>query len=179
MSRFIRNTIAIPDGVSVDIDGFNICVKGPAGEVKKLFKDKRVRIEKKDDNTLHITRNDESKESAAMSGTYWRILNSMLDGAKNGIERILDLMGVGYRAQLTGNKLVLQLGFSNPINHTLPDGVTATMPSQTEIRLKSADKMLVGQVAADIRRFRPPEPYKGKGIRYRDERVVIKEIKKK
>lgn len=178
MSRFIRKPITIPNDVSVEINMPNISVKGPAGEITRAFDLPCVKISQ-DADTLVIARLDDTADSASISGTYWRTLSNMVEGAKNGIEKVLELVGVGYRAQISGNQLTLQLGYSNPVNHTLPAGVTATLPTQTEIVLKSADKTLLGQVAADIRACRPPEPYKGKGIRYRDERVIIKETKKK
>lgn len=179
MSRFIRKPVALPDGVTVAINGDWVHMKGPYGEVKRRFQDTRLAIVPEEKGLTVQVKPDADREATAMAGTYWSILNGMAVGAKDGVERILDLVGVGYRAQISGQKIVLQLGFSHPVNYTLPDGVTATMANQTEIVLKSADKELVGQAAADIRSYRPPEPYKGKGVRYRGELVMLKETKKK
>ena len=177
MSRFIKQLIKIPEGVEVTLgeNGY-IDVKGPAGEVSRQLKDSRVSIAREEDGLRIIC---DSTTARAIAGTFWCVVNGMVQGARHGVEICLSLQGVGYRAQLSGNTVNLQLGYSHPINYELPKGVSAQLPSQTEIILKSADKMLVGQTAAEIRSMRPPEPYKGKGVRYRDERVVMKETKKK
>ena len=179
MSRFIKTAIAIPAGVEVAIEGERVRMKGPSGEVARDFPDSRVTVSRQGDGELMVSRKNPEDDGGAIAGTYWRLLSGMVTGVKDGVEKVLELVGVGYRAQLSGNELVLQLGFSHPVKYTLPAGVTATLPSQTEIVLKGADKVLVGQAATDIRAYRPPEPYKGKGVRYRGEAVVIKETKKK
>ncbi|MDM5147314.1 50S ribosomal protein L6 [Candidatus Persebacteraceae bacterium Df01] len=177
MSRFIKNTIAVPSGVEVVFsNNGEVTAKGPAGEVKRRLFAPEVSIEKCDGG-LRVVCKDES--STALSGTFWRTLKNMVTGVQKHFEVTLLLQGVGYRAQLAGNKVTLQLGFSHPVVYQLPAGVTADAPSQTELTLKGADKMLVGQTAAEIRAMRPPEPYKGKGVRYKDEQVIIKETKKK
>ena len=178
MSRFIKKPIPVPSAVEVTMnDGGDIFVKGPAGEVRRQLQDSRVSI-MRDDDGLRVTCKEEG-EGNAIAGTFWRILSGMVNGANQGVEVVLQLRGVGYRAQLSGSTLALQLGFSHPINYQLPPGVSAQAPTQTEIILTGADKMLVGQTAAEIRSMRPPEPYKGKGVRYRDEHVNMKETKKK
>ena len=177
MSRFVKKSIVVPPEVEVTLgDNGAISAKGPAGEVHKLLRDKRVSIGR-DDDGLRVT--CKTSAAAAIAGTFWCTLRNMVIGAHKGFEVVLLLKGVGYRAQLAGGDINLQLGYSHPIVYQLPDGVSAQAPSQTEIILKSADKMLVGQTAAEIRGMRPPEPYKGKGVRYRDEHVVMKETKKK
>ena len=132
-----------------------------------------------DGNVLRLAPRSGSRFAAAISGTMRSLLANMAQGVSEGFERKLELVGVGYRAQAQGKKLSLTLGFSHPVEHEVPDGITIETPSQTEILIKGPDKQQVGQVAAEIRRYRPPEPYKGKGVRYADERVVIKEAKKK
>lgn len=177
MSRFIKKSITVPAEVEVNLGGGgDIAVKGPAGEVRRRLCDKRVSIER-DEDGLWVR--GLSIGAGAIAGTFWRTLQHMVTGAHQGFEEVLLLQGVGYRAQLSGNTVSLQLGFSHPVNYQLPAGVSAQAPSQTELILKSADKMLLGQTAAEIRAFRPPEPYKGKGVRYRGEYVAMKETKKK
>ena len=177
MSRFIKRGIAVPPGVEVALgeDG-EVVAKGPFGEVRRRLRDKRASIAL-ENGELRVRR--ETADGGAIAGTFWCILRNMVVGAHRGFEVALLLQGVGYRAQLSGGGVNLQLGYSHPIMYRLPEGVSAQAPSQTELILKSADKMLVGQTAAEIRGMRPPEPYKGKGVRYRDERVIIKETKKK
>lgn len=177
MSRFIKKTIPVPPGVEVAMgaDG-EISMKGPAGRVRRRLFDKRVAIEQ---NAEGLRVSCKESGAAAIAGTFWCTLRNMAQGAHEGFEVVLLLQGVGYRAQLSGGGVNLQLGYSHPINYKLPEGVSAQAPSQTEIILKSADKMLVGQTAAEIRGMRPPEPYKGKGVRYRGEYVAMKETKKK
>lgn len=179
MSRFIKNSIPVPSDVNINISDGTVHAAGPAGKVSRRLDDTRLVIEQ-NEGALSVRLKKEGDNTAlALAGTYWCILNGMVKGAKDGVEKILDLVGVGYRVQVQGATVVLQLGFSHPVNYALPDGVTATAATQTEIVIKGADKMLVGQTAADIRAYRPPEPYKGKGVRYRNERVIIKETKKK
>ena len=164
-------------GVSATIaDGF-ITVKGPKGEVKMHILP-RIRIDQ-EGNVLKFVQTEETRESNANVGTMRALVADMNKGVSQGFEKKLTLVGVGYRAQAQGNKLNLQLGFSHPVVHEMPAGVTVETPSQTEIVIKGADKQKVGQTAAVIRSYRAPEPYKGKGIRYADERVIIKETKKK
>jgi large subunit ribosomal protein L6 len=136
-------------------------------------------VVKKDGNNITFAAADESKEANALSGTTRANVANMVNGVKNGFEKRLTLVGVGYRAQAQGSKLNLSLGFSHPIVHTLPEGVKAETPSQTEIVIRGADRQKVGQVAAEIRAYKPPEPYKGKGVRYTGEQITLKETKKK
>lgn len=179
MSRFIKNPIPIPPGVEVSLDANGVAVKGPAGEVHRKLHDARLAIVKEDAGLFVRLAAPEDAQAAALAGTFWRVLAAMIHGCEKGFETALELVGVGYRAQLAGDKLTLSLGYSHPINYELPKGVTATSPSPTEIILRAADKALLGQTAAEIRACRPPEPYKGKGVRYRGEHISIKETKKK
>jgi large subunit ribosomal protein L6 len=176
MSRVANNPVNVPDNVQVSIAPELITVKGPLGELTQELKGD-VKIENAD-SVLTFSALKETKHSKAMSGTLRALVNNMVIGVSTGFERKLTLVGVGYRASAQGNKINLELGFSHPISHQLPDGVTAQTPSQTEIVLKSSNKQVIGQVAAEIRAYRPPEPYKGKGVRYSNEHVVIKESKK-
>lgn len=176
MSRVANNPVNIPDNVQVSIAPELIIVKGPLGELTQELKGD-VKIENAE-SVLTFSALKETKHSKAMSGTLRALVNNMVIGVSAGFEKKLTLVGVGYRASAQGNKINLELGFSHPISHQLPDGVTAQTPSQTEIVLKSSNKQVIGQVAAEIRAYRPPEPYKGKGVRYSDEHVVIKESKK-
>ena len=176
MSRVAKNPVVIPEKVEVNIIDNLITVKGPLGELKQLLTDD-VEI-KKEDATLIFSAKKSTKFSKAMSGTIRSLVQNMVTGVSVGFERKLTLMGVGYRATVQGSNINLELGFSHPVNHKLPDGVTAQTPSPTEILLKSSNKQMIGQVASEIRAYRPPEPYKGKGVRYSDEYVAIKEAKK-
>ena len=176
MSRIAKNPVVIPEKVEVNITNDLISVKGPLGEIKQVLTGD-VDI-KKDNSRLIFVANKTTKHSKAMSGTIRSLVQNMVTGVSVGFERKLQLIGVGYKAQLQGNKINLELGFSHPVSHQLPDGVSAQIPSPTEIILKSSSKQVIGQVAAEIRAYRPPEPYKGKGVRYSDEHVVIKEAKK-
>lgn len=178
MSRIGTKPIAIPAGVTVALNADNVEVKGPKGLLSQKVLIDLVNVETKDD-VITISAKKEGKKAQAMWGTTRALINNMVVGVTDGFEKKLTLIGVGYRAKLQGNKLNLTLGFSHPVEHELPKGVTAETPSQTEIVLKSSDKRLVGQVAAEIRAYRPPEPYKGKGIRYTDEYVIRKDAKKK
>jgi large subunit ribosomal protein L6 len=177
MSRIANNPVALPSGVEIKIDGQHISVKGGKGSMEMdVHSDVEV---KQEDNVLTFTARSASKQARALSGTMRALVNNMVVGVSDGFERRLQLQGVGYRAQAQGKKLNLQLGFSHPVEYDLPEGVSAETPSQTEIVISGMDNQLVGQVSAEIRAFRPPEPYKGKGVRYVDERVRRKEAKKK
>ncbi len=177
MSRIAKYPVAVPKGVEVNITESNIHVKGPLGELNQpLGGDVNIAL---DDGKLTFAVANESRHAKEMSGTLRALVNNMVTGVSKGFERRLTLVGVGYRAQVQGDSLKLQLGFSHDIVHPLPKSVKAECPSQTEIVLKSFDKQAVGQVAAKVRAYRPPEPYKGKGVRYSDEHVIIKETKKK
>ncbi len=177
MSRVAKNPIAIPAGVDVVISETEVAVKGPLGSLRQPLSD-AVSVEREGD-TLVCKARDGAVNANAMSGTVRALLNNMVTGVSKGFERKLNLVGVGYRAQAQGDKLNLSLGFSHPVVHQMPAGVKVETPTQTEIVIKGIDKQQVGQVAAEIRAYRPPEPYKGKGVRYADEVVVLKETKKK
>lgn len=177
MSRVGKSPVELPEKVEVTIVADRISVKGPLGTLEQPITP-NVRIEKIEKH-LEIKLNDDSRQANAISGTLRALVANMVHGVSKGFEKKLNLVGVGYRAQAQGDKLNLTLGFSHPVVHQLPKGVKAETPTQTEIIIKGADKQLVGQVAADIRNYRPPEPYKGKGVRYADERIVLKETKKK
>ena len=178
MSRIAKNPISIPTGVDVSIDGQVVTVKGSKGHLQQVVSE-LVKVARNDANDVVVTVCEDSKPSWAMAGTTRALINNLVTGVSVGFEKKLQLIGVGYRAQAQGKVLNLTLGFSHPVNYQLPDGVTAETPSQTEIVVKGIDKQQVGQVAAEIRAYRPPEPYKGKGVRYADEHVVRKEAKKK
>lgn len=174
MSRIAKAPIELPSGVEVKIATGEVSVKGPKGNlVQKLHSNVSVEQE---DNT--ITVKPAANSDIPMAGTMRSLVSNMVVGVSEGFEKKLTLVGVGYRAQVQGSKLTLALGYSHPIEYTAPDGVTIEVPSQTEIVVKGCDKQKVGQVASEIRAFRSPEPYKGKGVRYADERVVRKEAKK-
>ena len=176
MSRIANNPVVIPEKVEVNITEDFISVKGPLGELTQSLKGD-VDL-KKEETLIKFSARKNTKHSKAMSGTLRALVNNMVKGVDVGFEKKLELIGVGYKAQVQGNKINLELGFSHPVNHELPNGVTAQTPSPTEIILKSSNKQSIGQVAAEIRAYRPPEPYKGKGVRYSDEHVAIKEAKK-
>jgi len=177
MSRIASNPVVVPKGVEVTLSGQEISVKGTKGSLAwQVHADVEVaQVE----GELTFAARSASKAARALSGTTRALVNNMVKGVSEGFEKRLELQGVGYRAQAQGKKLTLQLGFSHPVVYELPDGVEAQTPSQTEIVISGVDNQLVGQVSAEIRAFRPPEPYKGKGVRYADERVVLKEAKKK
>ncbi|KAA3621440.1 MAG: 50S ribosomal protein L6 [Proteobacteria bacterium] len=177
MSRIAKYPVNLPNGVELQADGGMLSVKGPKGELT-MPANPLVRVAV-DDGAVTFDAVSEEKKSRAMSGTMRALVNNMVIGVSTGFERKLNIVGVGYRAQAQGNKLNLSLGFSHPVVYELPEGVTAETPSQTEIIVKGSDKQKVGQVAAEIRAYRPPEPYKGKGVRYSDEHVVRKQAKKK
>lgn len=177
MSRVAKNPVVVPSGVEVSVAAGEISVKGPLGTLKQALP-ASVGIVTEGDKLLCKALND-SREANMMSGTIRALLANMVKGVSTGFERKLNLVGVGYRAQAAGDTLNLTLGFSHPVAHKMPAGVKVETPSQTEILLKGADKQRVGQVAAEIRAYRAPEPYKGKGVRYSDEVVALKETKKK
>lgn len=177
MSRIAKNPIAVPAGVEVSLAQDAVSIKGPLGTLTRKL-DATVKVELAD-GQLRVTAADQSRQAHAMSGTMRALLANMVTGVTKGFERKLTLVGVGYRAQAQGDKLNLSLGFSHPVEHAMPAGIKVETPTQTEIVIKGMDKHLVGQVAADVRAYRKPEPYKGKGVRYADEVVALKETKKK
>ena len=177
MSRVGKSPVAIPAGVDVSIANGLISVKGASGELS-MAQNALVTMESKDGKLNFAPAND-SREANAMSGTIRQLVNNMVVGVTAGFEKKLSLVGVGFKAQATGSKLNLAIGFSHPVNKEMPEGITVATPTPTEIVVKGADRQRVGQIAAEIRAIRPPEPYKGKGIRYVGERIVIKETKKK
>ena len=176
MSRVAKNPIIVPDGVNISVDGKNVTVKGNKGELDFLLSlSISLNI---DDNAITVSYDESNQKSVALAGTTRSIINNMIIGVSAGFEKKLELIGVGYRAKASGKLLELTLGFSHPVKYQLPDDVQVETPSQTEVVLKSHNKQILGQVAAEIRAFRPPEPYKGKGVRYVDEQVKRKEAKK-
>lgn len=177
MSRIASAPIELPKGVEASIANGVVSVKGKNGSLQTTLHEKVEMTN--EDNVLKFAAKGSDKQDVALAGTFRALVNNMVVGVTEGFERKLELVGVGYRAKAAGKSVNLTLGFSHPIDYALPEGVTADTPSQTEIVLKSADKQLLGQVAAEIRAFRPPEPYKGKGVRYSNERVYRKEAKKK
>jgi large subunit ribosomal protein L6 len=177
MSRVGKMPIALPKGVDVALSADKITVKGAGGTLTREL-NPLVAV-KNEGGTLKFQPANDSAEANAMSGTMRALVNNMVGGVSKGFERKLTLVGVGFRAQAQGTKLNLQIGFSHPVVKDMPEGVKVACPTQTEIIISGADRQRVGQVAAEVRAFRPPEPYKGKGIRYANERVVIKETKKK
>lgn len=177
MSRVANSPVVLPSGVEVKMQGQDIEVKGSKGTLL-LNVHNAVEVSQVE-KTLRFVARDGAKQSRALAGTTRSLINNMVVGVSQGFEKKLQLIGVGYRAQAQGKKLNLTLGFSHPIEYVLPEGVTAETPSQTEVLVKGIDKQVVGQVAAEIRGFRPPEPYKGKGVRYANEDVRRKEAKKK
>ena len=177
MSRIAKYPVSVPDKVQVTVDKSKVVVKGPLGTLELPFTPNVVI--KMEDGKVTFAAADETKAANALSGTMRATVANMVHGVKEGFSKKLTLVGVGYRAQAQGNKLNLSLGFSHPIVHSLPEGIKAETPTQTEILIKGVDRQKVGQVAAEVRAYKPPEPYKGKGVRYSDEKVVIKEKKKK
>ena len=177
MSRVGKMPITVPQGVDVSVTAEQITVKGANGT---LVRQANALVEvRKDGAVLSFAPANDSMAANAMSGTMRALVNNMVNGVSKGFEKKLTLVGVGFRAQAAGAKLNLQIGFSHPVVKDMPAGITVTCPTQTEILIKGADRQAVGQIAAEVRAIRPPEPYKGKGIRYADERVVLKETKKK
>jgi len=177
MSRIARNPVALPKGVDVSIDTQQIQVKGPLGTIARPV-DPNVAIEREGDQ-VRFKALGNSRQAVAMSGTMRALIANMVSGVTKGFERRLMLVGVGYRAQAQGDKLNLSLGFSHPVVHEMPKGVKVATPTQTEIVISGIDKQLVGLTAAKIRDYKSPEPYKGKGVRYSNETIVLKETKKK
>lgn len=177
MSRVAKNPIPVPAGVEVKLTAGAVSITGPLGSLTQSVV-AAISVEHADGKLL-VSARDETRQSHAMSGTTRALLANMVLGVSKGFEKKLNLVGVGYRAQAQGNKLNLSLGFSHPVEHVMPEGIKVETPSQTEILIKGMDKQAVGQVAADVRAYRKPEPYKGKGVRYADEVVVRKETKKK
>lgn len=177
MSRVAKMPVVVPAGVDVSVKDGQINVKG-AGGTLALAQNALVNVVIENGKVTFAPVND-SREADAMSGTLRQLVNNMVLGVSKGFEKKLSLVGVGYKAQAQGNKLNLSVGFSHPVDRVMPEGITVATPTPTEIVIKGADRQRVGQVAADIRSIRPPEPYKGKGIRYADEKIVIKETKKK
>jgi large subunit ribosomal protein L6 len=177
MSRVANNPVNLPSGVEVTQSGKMLSIKGSKGSLS-LDVHQAVEV-KQEEGILRFAALNSSKESYAMSGTTRALVNNMVVGVSTGFERKLELQGVGYRAKVTGSVVNLTLGFSHPIDYQLPEGISAETPSVTEVILRGIDKQKIGQVAAEIRAFRPPEPYKGKGVRYAGEQVRRKEAKKK
>ena len=177
MSRVAKAPVTLPNGTSVTLNGQQVEVKGKQGTMSLRLHD-LVELNQEDDQII-LSPVSDNKEAWMHTGTMRSLLNNFVQGVTEGFEKRLKLIGVGYRAQVVGNKLTLNVGYSHPVEYTLPEGVSAETPTQTEIVLKSSDKQKLGQAAANIRSYRPPEPYKGKGIRYSDEHVVRKEAKKK
>lgn len=177
MSRVAKAPIELPKGVEFKQDGNLVTLKGSKGSLS-LELNSEVTLSQ-EENTLQLAPRSGSRFSSAIAGTMRALIANMAQGVSEGFERKLELVGVGYRAQAQGNKLNLSLGFSHPVVYDVPEGITVETPSQTEILIRGADKQRVGQVAANIRAYRPPEPYKGKGVRHAGERVVLKEAKKK
>jgi len=174
MSRVAKNPIKLPAGVDINISGSQLNVKGPKGKLALVL---HPCISLNETGGEYLVKVDSDKD-LAMAGTFRSLVHNMVTGVSVGFQKKLQLVGVGYRAQLRGSKLNLALGFSHPVEYSAPEGITIETPSQTEIIISGCDKQKVGQVAAEIRSYRPPEPYKGKGVRYADERVVRKEAKK-
>ncbi|HUF73523.1 MAG TPA: 50S ribosomal protein L6 [Gammaproteobacteria bacterium] len=177
MSRIAKQPVGILKGVSVELKGRTLSVKGPQGALS-MDLNSEVNVAEEADKVV-VSAASGSRFANAMAGTTRALIQNMVKGVHSGFERKLELVGVGYRAQAQGKKVNLTLGFAHPIAYEVPDGVVVETPSQTEIVVKGIDRQKVGQVAAELRRFRPPEPYKGKGVRYADERIVLKEAKKK
>lgn len=177
MSRIAKKPLDIPGGVELSINGQVISAKGPRGSLSVTLHDS-VQVNQ-EDNVLNFSPRDEKKSSLALTGTLRSVVSNIVAGVSSGFEKKLQLVGVGYRAQAQGKKLSLSLGFSHPIDYAVPEGIEIETPAATEIIVKGCDKQLVGQVCAEIRAFRPPEPYKGKGVKYVDEQIIRKEAKKK
>ena len=175
MSRIGNKAIKVPSGITVEIKDGVVAV---AGSKEKLSMPVPPRIAVAlEEGVVHVTRKDESRTSNAMQGLARSLINNMIDGVTKGFRKDLQIIGVGYRAQLSGSKLNLSLGYSHPVEYTVPQGIKLTVVEGVKISVEGADKQLVGEVSATIRRFRPPEPYKGKGIRYADEQIIMKEGK--
>ena len=180
MSRVAKEPISVPKGVEITIDGRTVRAKGPKGQ-REMELPASVELRREDgaDGTLGVVSATGDQQAVALAGTMRSLVANLVTGVSEGFEKKLELRGVGYRAQAQGQKLNLTLGFSHPVVHDVPAGVSVATPTQTEVVVSGIDKQVVGQVAADIRGYRPPEPYKGKGVRYAGEHVVMKEAKKK
>jgi len=177
MSRIGKKAIDLPSGVTLTVEGQTVTVKGPKGQLSWTVADEIVLAQ--EGAALNLTPRDDSKRAASMWGLSRSLVNNMVVGVTTGYEQTLELVGVGYRAAMKGSALSMQLGFSHDVDIPAPDGVTFAVPKQTEVKISGIDKQLVGETAAKIRRIRPPEPYKGKGVRYAGEKVRRKEGKKK
>ena len=176
MAKTFLKPLSIPSEISLSCEGKSLSAKGKLGELKlSIHPNVEILI---DDENITFSPSNELPETQALTGTMRALTNNLMQGVSLGFEKKLEINGVGYRAKLSGNKLELSLGFSHPVHYELPEGVSAEMPSRTEIILRSMDKQMIGQVASEIRDFRPPEPYKGKGVKYSDERIRRKESKK-
>ncbi len=177
MSRIGKNPVPVPDGVTVELNGNTVKAKGKLGELSEtLVDDVVVSLE---DNLIHVKPANDSKQARQMWGMSRSKVNNLVEGVSQGFKKELEISGVGYRAQMQGNSLVLQLGFSHEVKYPAPDGIKISCPEQTQVVIEGADKQQVGQVAAEIRAYRPPEPYKGKGVKYAGEYILRKEGKKK
>jgi large subunit ribosomal protein L6 len=181
MSRIAKTPVIVPAGVDINIDGGTVTAKGPKGELSLQLSPGIELVESEGSLNVKVaeSKGKISKHTLSMSGTTRSLIDNLVTGVANGFEKKLTITGVGYRAQAQGSKLNLSLGFSHPVVYELPAGVTVETPTQTEINLRGIDKQVLGQVAAEIRAFRPPEPYKGKGVRYANEYVLRKQAKKK
>lgn len=177
MSRIAKNPVVVPSGVEVKLTADKLAIKGPKGNLEYVVHPSVKVVQ--DGNQLRFQRNNDTSLARAVSGTTRALVNNMVRGVSKGFEKKLSIVGVGYRAAVQGKKLNLTLGYSHPIAYEIPNGITVECPDQTNIVVRGADKQLVGQVAAEIRAYRAPEPYKGKGVRYVDETIVKKEAKKK
>ena len=177
MSRIAKQPIEIPGGVEFSVNGREVSAKGPKGQLKVTLHE-AVEL-KQDDKVVTLAPKDASQAALAVTGTMRSVVSNIVEGVANGFEKRMQLVGVGYRAQAQGKQLNLSLGLSHPVNYPVPDGIEIETPAATEIVVRGCDKQQVGQVCAEIRAYRPPEPYKGKGIRYVDEQIVRKEAKKK
>lgn len=177
MSRIAKRPVKLDQGISVALQGQVLTVKGPKGSLS-MSVNKDVDVVHAD-GIVQVSARSRSRSANAIAGTMRALIKNMVTGVSKGFERKLELVGVGYRAQAQGKQVNLTLGFSHPVVYAVPEGVTIDTPSQSEIIVKGIDRQLVGQVAAELRRYRPPEPYKGKGVRYANERIVLKEAKKK
>lgn len=177
MSRIGKNPVEVPEGVTVDIVGQIVTAKGKLGELSATMVDE-IEVSR-EDNLISVNPKDDSIRARKMWGTSRSVINNLVQGVSEGFTKELEINGVGYRAQVQGNELVLQLGFSHDVKHAIPEGVEIKCPDQTHVSISGADKQQVGQTAAEIRAYRPPEPYKGKGIRYAGEYIIRKEGKKK
>ena len=176
MSRIANNPITVPAGVEVNINGNSVNIRGKKGEMSHHVHNLVSVVQ--EEGVLKLKARNNSKFAKALSGTTRALLQNLVTGVTDGYEEKLEIIGVGYRAQAQGKALNLTLGFSHPVEYAVPEGITIETPSQTEIVIKGVDKRLVGQVAANIRNYRPPEPYKGKGVRYANEQIIRKEAKK-